>query len=125
MTTTFMNNFLDEVCGGLVAISSVDNYAELERKAKELATEEYVKNKDNADFERICNYIVERYDMHIDELIEVLSASYMLKLAMETKSESLITFQRQQLLDYQNWFAKKQDADEIAAYNFFNEKLLG
>ena len=29
MTTTFMNNFLDEMCGGLAAISSVDNYAEL------------------------------------------------------------------------------------------------
>ena len=70
MTTTFMNNFLDEMCGGLAAISSVDNYAELERKSKELATEEYVKNKDNADFARICNYIMKRYDMHIDELIE-------------------------------------------------------
>ena len=125
MTTTFMNNFLDEMCGGLAAISSVDNYAELERKAKELATEEYVKNKDNADFARICNYIMERYDMHIDELIEVLSAPYMLKLAMETKSKSLIEFQRQQLLDYRGWFAKKRDADEVAAYNFFNEKLLG
>ena len=40
MTTTFMNNFLDEMCGGIVAISSVDNYDELEQKAKELATEE-------------------------------------------------------------------------------------
>ena len=122
---TTMNKFLDEMCGGLVAISSVDNYDELERKSKELATEEYVKNKDNADFARICNYIMERYDMHIDELIDVLSAPYMLKLAMETKSESLITFQRQQLLDYRDWFSKKRDADEVAAYNFFNEKLLG
>lgn len=105
---TTMNKFLDEMCGGLVAISSVDNYDELERKSKELATEEYVKNKDNADFARICNYIMERYDMHIDELIDILSAPYMLKLAMETKSKSLITFQRQQLLDYRDWFSKKE-----------------
>lgn len=125
MSTTFMNNFLDEMCGGLASISSVDNYAELERKAKELATEEYVNNKCNADFARICNYIMERYAMHTDELIEFLSAPYMLKLAMETKSESLIKFQRQQLLDYRDWFSKKRDADEVAAYNFFNEKLFG
>ena len=122
---TFMNNFLDEMCGGLAAISSVNNYPELERKAKELATEEYENNKSNADFARICNYIMERYDMHTDELIEILSAPYMLKLAMETKSKSLIAFQRQQLLDYRDWFSKKRDADEIAAYNFFNEKLFG
>ena len=125
MTETFMNNFLNEMCGGIVAISSVDNYDELERKSKELATEEYVKNKDNADFARICNYIMDRYDMHIDELIEILSAPYMLKLAIEAKSKPLIDFQRKQLLDYRDWFAKKRDADEIAAYNFFNKKLLG
>lgn len=123
--TTFMNNFLDEMCGGIVAISSADNYDELEQKAKNLAAEEYANNKGNSDFSRICNYIMERYDMHTDELIEVLSASHMLKLAIETKSESLIDFQRKQLLDYRDWFARKRDADEIAAYNFFNEKLLG
>lgn len=122
---TTMNNFLDEMCGGLVAISSVDNYDELERKAKELATKEYANNESNSDFKRICNYIMERFDMHIDELIEVLSASHMLKLAIETKSASLIDFQKKQLLDYRNWFARKRDAEEIAAYNFFNERLLG
>ena len=47
---TTMNNFLDEMCGGLVAISSVDNYDELERKAKELATKEYANNESNSDF---------------------------------------------------------------------------
>ena len=58
------------------AISSVgyNYYAEIKRKAKEFATVEYVNNKDNADFAKICNYIMERYDINTDELIEFLLA---------------------------------------------------
>lgn len=115
---------LEEMAPGILAMASVPNYEELESKAKELATEDYLKNKDTAEFAKIYNYIMSRYDIDEQELIEnFLSDAYMLKLANETDSEYLIDYAKKSLMNLQSWFENKEDADETAVYNFFNEQL--
>lgn len=115
---------LEEMTPGILAMASVPNYEELESKAKELATEDYLKNKDTAEFAKIYNYIMSRYDIDEQELIEnFLSDAYMLKLANETDSEYLIDYAKKSLMNLRSWFENKEDADETAVYNFFNEQL--
>lgn len=126
MTTfeLFGKELLDEMTPTFLAMISVPNYEELESRAKELATEDYQKNKNTDEFARIYNYIMNRYDINEQELIEnFLSDAYMLKIAIDTGSEHLITSARKSLMVLRSWFENKEDADETAVYNFFNEQL--
>ena len=126
MTTfeLFEKELLDEMTPKFLAMISVPNYEELESRAKELATEDYQRNKNTDEFARIYNYIMNRYDINEQELIEnFLSDVYMLKIAIDTGSEYLIASARKSLMDLWSWFENKEDADETAVYNFFNEQL--
>lgn len=126
MTTfeLFGKELLDEMTPTFLAMISVPNYEELASRAKELATEDYQKNKNTDEFARIYNYIMNRYDIDEQELIEnFLSDAYMLKIAIDTGSEYLIASARKSLLVLRSWFENKEDADETAVYNFFNEQL--
>jgi predicted nucleic acid-binding protein len=115
---------LDEMTSEILAMSSVPNYEELESKAKELATEDYQRNKDIAEFARIYNYIMKKYHIDEEELIEnFLSDAYMLKLAIDTDSEYLIAYAKNSLMNLRSWFEDREDADETAVYNFFNKQL--
>lgn len=122
----FGKELLDEMTPTFLAMISVPNYEELASRAKELATEDYQKNKNTDEFARIYNYIMNRYDIDEQELIEnFLSDAYMLKIAIDIGSEHLIASARKTLMDLRSWFENKEDADETAVYNFFNEQLLG
>ena len=120
----FGRELLDEMTPTFLAMISVPNYEELASRAKELATEDYQKNKNTDEFARIYNYIMNRYDIDEQELIEnFLSDAYMLKIAIDIGSEHLIASARKSLMDLRSWFENKEDADETAVYNFFNEQL--
>lgn len=115
---------LDEMALGILAMASVPNYEELEEKAKTLATEDYHKNKDSVEFSKIYSYIMNRYDIGEQELIEnFLADGYMLRIATEAGSEILIAYAKESLIKLRDWFDGKEDSDEVAVYNFFDKQL--
>lgn len=115
---------LDEMALGILAMTSVPNYEELEEKAKTLAAEDYHKNKDSVEFAKIYSYIMNRYDIGEQELIEnFLADGYMLKIATEAGSEILIAYAKESLVKLRDWFDGKEDSDEVAVYNFFDQQL--
>lgn len=116
---------LEEMTLGILAVTFVPNYEELEEKAKTLAAEDYLKNKDSVEFAKIYNYIMNRYDIGEQDLIEnFLADGYMLKIATEIESEILIAYAKESLVKLRDWFGGKEDSDEVAVYNFFDKQLV-
>ena len=116
--------FNHHVCTFKYKCKSDSNYEELEEKAKALAAEDYQRNKNSVEFARIYNYIMNRYDIDEQELIEnILSDGYRLKIAIKIGSKAWIAYAKKSLIELRDWFEKKENADETAVYNFFNGQL--
>ena len=91
-STPFIRNYLHYVRLSSIAISSIANYDELTRKARELAAKEYYANRENEQLAQVYNYIMARYDIDENQLINILSVIHMLTFAKKSGSEPLIEY---------------------------------
>lgn len=120
----FVTELLEEAAPAIIAMNSVLNFEELEAKAEEIATADYMKNKDTATFASMYSFIMERYLINEKELIkDMLSYVSLHQIAKEINSPELIAYAESSLLTFCGWFEAKENADEAAAYNFFKKQL--
>lgn len=120
----FITEILEEEAPAIIAMNSVPDFDKLKLKAEELATIEYMKTKDIDSFASMYSFIMARYLIKEKDLIkDILSYVSLLKIAKDISSPEMIAYAENQLFKFRNWFKSKEDADETAAYNFFNEQL--
>ena len=110
-----------DVLAGVYAIRSVKNYKELTEKALELARSEYNEKIKDEKISNVYEYIIKRYMLNTDELIDMLSSAFMIKLAIESESQVLIKYQKNNWKDFMSWFSCKGSKEESDAYDYFFE----
>ena len=124
MMKAFVAELINDVAPLFIAMESTPNFEELKSKAEEMAAAEYKKYKDTDPFKSIYTYIMESYFLEESEFVkDFLADAYLLKIAKERKLTEVEEYARWSLIRHRNGFEDKEDAEETAAYEFFDEKL--
>ena len=108
-----------DVLAGVYAIRSVKNYEELNKKALEMAKNEYNEKSKDEKISKVYEYIINRYTLDTDELIDMLSSAFMIKLAILNDAKVLLKYEKSNWNDFMSWFACKSSKEESDAYDYF------